>query len=143
MQVSKLEDQIVEILEKKYKHTIDKDDPLMLTITAQSLVTEHLLDLHKNNLESEFKNFKEDLSFILKKANVDSETSKKSIDEHVRKTFLSLSESYKDHLSVEFLKAGQEYQKAQKWYQRTRYLFIGNVLCVLSVIVCLCFVVSH
>ncbi len=125
MQVSKLEEQIIQILETKYKHTIDKDDPLMLTITAQSLVTEHLLELHKDNLESEFESFKEDLSAILKQSNIDSEASKKNIEEYVRKTFLSLSESYKSHLSVEFLKAGQEYQKAQKWYKYTKFWAVG------------------
>jgi len=125
MQVSNLEAQIIQILEEKYKHSIDKDDPLMLSITAQVLVTEHLLDLHKNNLESEFQNFKEDLTVILKNASIDSNESKKNINEHVVKTFLSLSDSYKSHLNVEFLKAGQEYQKAQKMYKYTKIWAIG------------------
>ena len=97
----------------------------MLSITAQVLVTEHLLDLHKNNLESEFQNFKEDLTVILKNASIDSNESKKNINEHVIKTFLSLSDSYKSHLNVEFLKAGQEYQKAQKMYKYTKIWAIG------------------
>ena len=93
MQVSKLEDQIITILEDKYKHTIDKDDPLLLTITAQTLVTEHLLELHKKNLEGQFEEFKEDFTKILKQSKLDSEESKKIIsivDPNVKTVFYSI-----------------------------------------------------
>lgn len=127
MEILELEPQIIEILEKKYGHTIDKDDPLMLTITAQALVTEHILELHKDNLESEFELFKEDLTDILKSTRVDSDESRKIISEHVRKTFLNLSDTYKNQLDPEFIKAGQEYQKAKKWYKKTKIWAIGAI----------------
>lgn len=125
MEMLDLEPQIIEVLEKKYGHTIDKDDPLMLTITAQTLVTEHLLELHKANLETQFEDFKDDLSNVLKSAKIDSDQSKKLISEHVKRTFLALSDNYKGQLDPEFLKSGQEYQKAQKWYKMTKFWAFG------------------
>ncbi|MBU1345305.1 MAG: hypothetical protein KKE44_26650 [Proteobacteria bacterium] len=135
MEVFELEKQVIQILEKKYNHTIDKDDPLMLTITAQTLVTEHLLELHKENLKVQFEEFKEDLSTILESSKVDSDESKKVIKEYVRKIFLTLSDSYKGQLDPEFLKAGQEYQKAQKWYRATKFWGIGCFIACLVVVV--------
>ncbi|MBU2629299.1 MAG: hypothetical protein KKE61_11840 [Proteobacteria bacterium] len=134
MQVSNLENQIVEILEKKYKNTIDKDDPLMLTITAQALVTEHLLELHKNNLKAQFEEFKEDLGELLDEARMDSDETKKTISEHIRKTFLEITDSYQNQLNQEFLKAGREYQKAQKWYKFTKAWAIGAFILSLFVV---------
>jgi len=134
MQVSNLENQIVEILEKKYKNTIDKDDPLMLTITAQALVTEHLLELHKNNLKAQFEGFKEDLGELLDDARIDSDETKKTISEHIRKTFFEITDSYQNQLNQEILKAGREYQKARKWYRFTKVWAIGALILSLFVV---------
>ncbi len=135
MELTDLENQIVQILEDKYKHTIDKDDPVLLSITAQVLATEQILDEHDKLLESKYEIFKEDLDSLLKQAKIDSDESKSIISEHVRKTFLSLSESYKSHLNTEFLKAGQEYQKAQKWYKLTKFWSIGSVLAISIILI--------
>lgn len=129
MELIELEDQIIKYLENKYSHSIDKDDPLMLTISAQVKVTEHLLEQHKNNIETEFENFKLDLSDLLKDSQLDSSESKKIISEYVRKTFLAMADSYKQSLNAEFIRAGQEYEKAQKWYKLTKFWAL-SAICV-------------
>lgn len=128
MQVSNLNNQIVEILEKKYGHSIDEDDPLMLTITAQTLVTEHLLELHKENMKIQFEDFQERLLNITKQAKVDSTQSKQLISEYVRKAFLSVLDDSKAILSDEFIRAGQELEKAKKWHKKTKFWGISTVL---------------
>ncbi|MBU2483363.1 MAG: hypothetical protein KJ760_19940 [Proteobacteria bacterium] len=128
MQVSNLEKQIIDILEQKYGHSIDKDDPLMLTITAQTLITEHLLELHKKNMEAEFSSFKEDLSVLLKSSKIDSTESKKIIEDHVKKAFLGLFDNYKTQLDTEFIKAHQEYKNAQKWYRKMKFWAIATII---------------
>lgn len=133
MQVSNLEDQIIKILETKYGHTIDKDDPLMLTITAQVLAAEQITEAYKINLESQFIQFKEDLQGILENEKIDSSKTRKKITEHIKQTFLEIADTYKTALNQEFLKAGQEYQKAQKWYKKIKYLCIGSIAACLII----------
>lgn len=101
----------------------------MLTISAQVKVTEHLLEQHKNNIETEFENFKFDLSDLLKDSQLDAAESKKIISEYVRKTFLAMADSYKQSLNAEFIRTGQEYKKAQKRYKLTKFWAL-SAICV-------------
>jgi len=127
MELTELEDQIIKYLETRYKHSINKDDPLMLTISAQVKVTEHLLDLHKENIEAEFENFKLDLSDLLKDSQLDAAEGKQIISEYVRKTFLAIADSYKQSLNAEFIRAGQEYEKARTWYKLIKFWSLGTI----------------
>ncbi len=126
MHVSELESQIVKILEDKYKHSIDQDDPLMLTITAQTLVTEHLLELHKANLEAQFVEFRKGLGEMLASSRVDSESSRKIFEENTKKVFLTVADSYKSQLDRQFLISGGEYQKARKLNMATKWWAVGS-----------------
>ena len=128
-----LEDQITRLLEQKYGHTIDKDDPLMLAITAQVLAAEQITEVYKKNLESQFIRFTEDLKSVLEGEKIDSEKTNKVITGYIKQAFLEIADSYKTSLNQEFLKAGQEYQKAQKWYKKIKYLCIGSVAACLII----------
>lgn len=128
-----LEDQIVKILESKYGNTIDKDDPLMLTITAQVLAAEKITEIFKSNLDSQFTRFTEDLKTVLDNEKINSAKTKKKITEHIRQSFLEIADTYKTTLNQEFLKAGQEYQKALKWYKKIKYLCMSSIAACLII----------
>lgn len=134
MQVYNLEKEIIEILEEKYKHTIAKDDPLLLTITAQTKVTEHLLDIQKENFQTQFKEFQNDLSNLLKSSKVDSDHSKNIISNDLKEMLKKLLESYKSELDKEFIKAGEEYHQTQIWYSNTKFWAVISICaCVVSI----------
>jgi ElaB/YqjD/DUF883 family membrane-anchored ribosome-binding protein len=134
MQIYNLEKEIIEILEEKYKHTIAKDDPLLLTITAQTKVTEHLLDIQKENFKTQFREFQNDLSNLLDSSKLDSDNNNKIILSNLKEMLKQLLESYKKELDKEFIKAGAEYKQAQIWYSNTKFWALISVCaCVVSI----------
>jgi len=135
MQISNLEEQIITILQKKYDRSIDKDDPLMLSISAQVMVTEYLLDIQKNNLQTEYDIFKNDLTNLLNNSKINSSKAKQELLNHLATGMSNILNRYIKKLNQEFLKADSYYQDVKKIYTKIKiFSIIITILCIISVL---------
>lgn len=135
MQLVDLKKQIIKDIEKKDGIKIGEGEPIMATVTAQVAVTEHLLEIHKNNMLEEFATFKTVLDQSREQISLDSEKVLRIISNRIKDISVEVLDEYRNELNKVFLAADEKHKEAIMIYQKGRFLVMTTMFICVSIIV--------